>query len=90
VPAAPDGSAEVAIVSAVAPMGATGGAGPTGVADPTTTAVVAEATCDGLLLSVTVAVKVVVPLVVGMPVTAPVDAVRVSPAGSLPEVIDHV
>jgi hypothetical protein len=71
-------------------MAATGAAGPTGVADPITTAVVAEATCDGLLLSVTVAVKVVVPLVVGMPVTAPVDAVRVSPAGSLPEVIDHV
>jgi hypothetical protein len=53
----------------------------------TTTAAVVEAVCAGLLLSVTVAVKVAVPLDVGMPVIAPVDGARVSPEGSLPDVI---
>ena len=43
----------------------------------------------GLPLSVTVAVKVEDPLVVGVPEIAPFDA-RLSPAGSLPDVIDQV
>jgi hypothetical protein len=42
-----------------------------------------------LLLSVTVAVKEEVPLTDGVPEIAPVDDVSVSPAGKLPEVIDH-
>jgi hypothetical protein len=56
----------------------------------TVTAVVAEAACTGLPLSVTVAVKAEVPERVGTPEIAPVDDVRVSPAGRLPEVIDHL
>jgi len=60
-----------------------------GVGEMTTDAVV-EADCTGMLPSVTVAVKVEVPLVVGVPEIAPVEDVRVSPAGSVPEVIDHM
>ena len=41
-------------------------------------------------MSLTVAVKLDVPLVVGVPEMIPVVAARVSPAGRLPEVIDHV
>jgi hypothetical protein len=44
----------------------------------------------GLPLSVTVAVKAKVPLAVGVPEITPVPAARVSPAGRLPLVIDHV
>jgi hypothetical protein len=51
--------------------------------------VVADATCAGLLLSVTVAVKVEVPLDAGVPVITPVEGASASPAGSLPAVIDH-
>lgn len=43
----------------------------------------------GLLLSVTNAVKLEDPLAVGMPDIVP-EGARVNPAGSLPEVIDHV
>jgi hypothetical protein len=39
--------------------------------------------------SVTVAVKVVVPVAVGVPVIKPVLAARLSPAGRLPVVIDQ-
>jgi hypothetical protein len=41
-------------------------------------------------LSLTDAVKLNVPLVVGVPEMMPVVAARVSPAGSVPVVIDHV
>ena len=41
-------------------------------------------------LSLTVAVKLEVPLVVGVPEMIPVVAARESPAGRLPAVIDHV
>jgi hypothetical protein len=41
-------------------------------------------------LSVTVAVKFDVPVAVGVPEIMPVVAARVSPAGSVPAVIDHV
>jgi hypothetical protein len=44
--------------------------------------------CAGLLLSVTVAVKLKVPLTVGVPEITPL--VRLTPDGRLPEVIDHV
>ena len=43
----------------------------------------------GVLLSVTVAVKLAVPLAVGVPEIAPVCE-RVRPAGKLPAVSDHV
>jgi hypothetical protein len=43
-----------------------------------------------LLLSVTVVVKVEVPVAVGVPEMVPVVAARVRPAGRLPELIDHV
>jgi hypothetical protein len=43
-----------------------------------------------LTLSVTLAVKLEVPPVVGVPVIAPVEATRESPAGRLPEASDHV
>ena len=43
-----------------------------------------------LVLSVTLKVIDVVPDAVGVPLIAPVDAFRLSPAGKLPEVIDQV
>jgi hypothetical protein len=55
----------------------------------TTMDVVTDTAWAGLLLSLTVAVKLEVPLAVGVPEIVPLDA-RFSPAGSLPEVIDHV
>ena len=41
-------------------------------------------------MSVTVAVKLDVPLEVGVPAITPVVAESVKPAGRLPDVIDHV
>jgi hypothetical protein len=52
--------------------------------------VAADFVWTGELLSLTVAVKLDVPLVVGVPEIMPVVAARVSPAGRLPEVIDQV
>jgi hypothetical protein len=46
--------------------------------------------CTGLLLSLTVAVKLNVPLAVGVPEIIPLLPASVSPVGKLPEVIDHV
>ena len=60
------------------------------VAAATTIEVVADFVWTGELLSLTVAVKLYVPLVVGVPEMMPVVAARVSPAGRLPEVIDQV
>ena len=42
------------------------------------------------LASFTCTVKVLVPEVVGVPVIAPEDTLRVRPVGNVPEVIDHV
>ena len=54
----------------------------------------AEAVLAGLLESVTVTVKLHGPIAfggtVGVPVMAPLEALRLSPAGSEPEVIDQV
>jgi hypothetical protein len=44
----------------------------------------------GLPLSLTVTVKLDVPLAVGVPEIAPVEAARLSPVGSVPELVDHV
>jgi hypothetical protein len=44
----------------------------------------------GLLLSLTVAVKVKVPLAVGVPEISPLLADNASPAGRLPEDTDHL
>jgi hypothetical protein len=46
--------------------------------------------CAGLPASVTVAVKLDVPLAVGVPEIRPVLAPRASPAGRLPAVMDQV
>lgn len=43
----------------------------------------------GELVSLTDAVKLKVPLAVGVPEIKPVDAARLKPAGREPEVIDH-
>jgi hypothetical protein len=51
---------------------------------------VVDVTWVGLLLSVTVAVKVEVPLAVGTPEIAPLDDDRLKPGGRLPERIAHV
>jgi hypothetical protein len=51
---------------------------------------VADAVSAGLSLSFTVAVNVEVPVVIGVPEITPVDGVRFSPAGSLPDVIDQL
>jgi hypothetical protein len=45
--------------------------------------------CTGLLLSLTFAVKVNVPLAVGVPEITPLPADSVNPAGRLPELIDQ-
>lgn len=64
--------------------------GPVGAAAETVIEAVADLDWAGLLLSVTVAVKLEVPVVLGVPEIAPVVAARVSPAGRLPALIDHV
>jgi hypothetical protein len=51
--------------------------------------VATDADCTGLLLSLTVAVNVDVPLAVGVPVMFPVADESVIPEGRLPEVIDQ-
>lgn len=56
----------------------------------TATVADAEAACTGVPLSTTVAVKAATPLDVGTPEIVPVDGARVSPLGSLPEVMDQV
>jgi hypothetical protein len=55
----------------------------------TTRVTVADAAWMGLLLSLTDAVKVEVPLVAGVPKITPEDD-RLSPAGTLPDVIVHL
>jgi hypothetical protein len=56
----------------------------------TTIEVATDFVCTGLPLSLTLTVKLEVPVAVGVPEMAPVEAVRVSPAGRLPDVIVHV
>ena len=56
--------------------------------DATTSVIAVDFVCAGLLLSFTVAVKLKVPLTVGVPEITPL--VRLTPDGRLPEVIDHV
>jgi hypothetical protein len=46
--------------------------------------------CAGVSVSVTVAVRLKVPLAVGVPETMPVAVPRLSPAGRAPEVIDQL
>lgn len=48
------------------------------------------ADCCGLLLSVTLMVKLAVPATVGVPPIAPVLGFSVSPAGSVPGLIDQL
>jgi hypothetical protein len=50
----------------------------------------AEAVLAGLLESVTVTVKLEVPEALGVPVIVPLEALRLSPAGSKPEVSAQV
>jgi hypothetical protein len=50
----------------------------------------AEAVLGGLFESVTVTVKLEVPVAVGVPVIAPLEALRLSPAGSEPLVSAQV
>ncbi len=64
--------------------------GPVGAAAETVIEAEADLVCAGLLLSVTVAVKLEVPVAVGVPEMVPLVAARVSPGGRLPEVMDHV
>ena len=58
--------------------------------DPIVIDVAADLACAGLLLSLTVTVKLEVPFAVGVPEMMPLPAARVNPAGRLPEVTDHV
>jgi hypothetical protein len=74
VPEIPEGSVEDAIASWIA---------------ATTTDVAADVVWAGLLLSLTFAVKLNVPLAVGVPEITPVPLARLNPAGRLPEPIDH-
>jgi hypothetical protein len=46
--------------------------------------------CEGLAESVTLIVKLDVPVAVGVPLITPVEALSASPAGSEPTEIDHV
>jgi hypothetical protein len=56
----------------------------------TTKEIAADLVCAGLEESETVAVKVTVPLAVGVPETRPVAGARLKPLGRLPPVIDQV
>jgi hypothetical protein len=76
-PAVPEGSVEEVIVRVATRAAAT------------TIDIAADFVWTGLLLSVTVAVNLDVPLAVGVPEIAPL-ADRLRPAGRLPEVIDQV
>jgi hypothetical protein len=73
-PEAPEASDEVEIVSCV---------------DATVIDSEADLVCTGLPLSLTLTVKVDVPLAVGFPEITPPE-LSVNPAGRLPEVIDHL
>lgn len=64
--------------------------GPEGVCATTVIEVEIELVWAGLPLSVTFAVKLVLPVTVGAPEITPVVAASVSPDGRLPDVIDHV
>ncbi len=66
------------------------GAVGTAVVGATRTAVVVEAVCAGLLVSITVEVKVKAPAAVGVPETVPDAEAKVNPLGSLPEAMDHL
>ncbi len=58
---------------------------------PATAMVIAvDAVCTGVLLSLTIAVKVDVPFPVGVPEIRPVEELSDNPAGSVPDAIDHV
>jgi len=59
-------------------------------AGATTIEVVTDFVCAGLSESATVAVKLNVPLTVGVPETIPVVAARLRPGGRVPEVTDQV
>lgn len=63
---------------------------PPGAAAATVIEVAADLAWEGSLLSVTVAVKLEVPVAVGVPEIVPLVAARVNPVGRLPELIDHV
>jgi hypothetical protein len=52
--------------------------------------VAADFVCTGLLLSVTVTVKLNVPPAVGVPEITPLAPARTNPAGRLPELTDQV
>jgi hypothetical protein len=56
----------------------------------TTSDRVTDFVCAGFSASATVAVRLAVPAAVGVPEIIPVDDTRLSPAGRLPELIDHV
>lgn len=71
----PEGSDDVAIVRA---------------AGATTSDRVTDLLCAGLDESTTLKAKLVLLLAVGVPEIIPVDAARLSPDGSAPEVRDHV
>jgi hypothetical protein len=57
---------------------------------PITIDVAADLVWTGLPLSLTVTVKLNVPLAVGVPEIAPVAAASVTPPGRLPDVIDQL
>ena len=59
-------------------------------AGATTIDIAAEIAWTGLLLSLTDAMNVAVPLEVGIPVMAPVACTKVRPAGRLPDAIVHL
>jgi len=75
--AVPEGRVEEVIVRASA-------------AAATVMEVAADWVCTGLLLSVTLTVKLEVPLPVGVPEMTPVDEDKLRPAGRLPEATDQV
>jgi hypothetical protein len=58
--------------------------------DPMVIDVAADLVCTGLLLSLTVTVKLKLPFAVGVPEMMPLLAARVNPAGRLPEVTDQL
>ncbi len=76
----------------MAPTLTAGSAGEVIVSGTGATTIDADANFDwtGLLLSLTVTVKVEVPLIVGEPEIIPVEDVSLSPAGSWPKLIDQV
>lgn len=86
----PDAFKSVEYIDPIVPDGMADAEVITSAEGATTSERTTDLTCAGLAESETEAVKDAVPLTVGVPAINPVVEPRLSPAGRVPEVMDHV